>query len=193
MIYIDASELGWMTYVESWLKITFQVDEELQSHYRELFQKWVPKVLSFKALNCHEPIHLSDFHLVTTLCTLFNAICQFETSFNKATLGSDFFHVAEKLFVFAITWCLGGAVDENSRKKLSVYLSDIDATMVPVGNTIYDFFVEVAKNDFSPWDQKVPIWRSQKHFSFHDIIIPTVDTVRNAYLVENYMRVKKHT
>eukprot|EP01036_Dinobryon_divergens_P038872 gene38872-51104_t len=58
MIYIDATELGWRTYTESWVTAKFRNDEESKVFYRKLFEKrLLPKLLKFKEMNCHEPVH----------------------------------------------------------------------------------------------------------------------------------------
>eukprot|EP01035_Chromulina_nebulosa_P034873 gene34873-46847_t len=46
MIYIDATELGWRTYTESWVTAKFRNDEESKVFYRKLFEKrLLPKLL----------------------------------------------------------------------------------------------------------------------------------------------------
>ena len=190
MIYIDASEMSWECYTQSWIQTKFD-DEEMKQLLKDLFEKWVQKLLKFKELHCVEPVKVSDFNAIISLCSLFEALVGAETGFKKELLGADFNSVAEKLFVFALTWTIGGSVDEQGRKKISSCLSDIDA-VAPVANTMYDFYVDVAKNDFNEWNAKVPNWRPLKSMTFHDMIVPTVDTVRNSYIVETLMKFKRN-
>eukprot|EP01042_Synura_sphagnicola_P000546 gene546-588_t len=185
MIYIDSSEMSWECYTTSWIQNKFD-DDELKTFLKDLFEKWVGKTLKFKELHCHEPVKISDFNAVISLCSLFEALSKSESSFKKETLGADYFSVAEKLFVFALTWTIGGALDEGSRKKLSACIADIDS-IAPVANTVYDFYVDVAKNDFNEWASKVPNWRPLKNMTFHDMIVPTVDTVRNSFVVDTLL------
>ena len=190
MIYIDSSEMSWECYTTSWIQNKFD-DDELKTFLKDLFEKWVGKTLKFKELHCHEPVKISDFNAVISLCSLFEALSKSESSFKKETLGADYFSVAEKLFVFALTWTIGGALDEGSRKKLSACIADIDS-IAPVANTVYDFYVDVAKNDFNEWASKVPNWRPLKNMTFHDMIVPTVDTVRNSFVVDTLLRFKRN-
>jgi dynein heavy chain len=76
MIYIDASELGWETYTESWLQLKYPqgADDESKDLYRNLFEKWVTKALKFKELNCVEPVAISDYNAVMSLCSLLDGI-----------------------------------------------------------------------------------------------------------------------
>eukprot|EP00981_Chlorochromonas_danica_P004175 scaffold838_cov160-Ochromonas_danica.AAC.12 len=192
MIYIDASELGWRTYTESWLTARFRGDEENTNLHRDLFEKYLPKLLKFKERNCNEPVKVSDFSCVMNLCTLYEAICLVETaSLKKEVLGADYAAVVEKIFIFALTWTVGAAVDEPSRKKISTCLADIEA-IFPPANTVFDYYIDIAKNDIVSWDNRVPVWRHLKTMTFYDMIVPTVDTVRNSYISETFMKVKKN-
>jgi len=191
MIYIDATELGNNTYIQSWLDKTFAADEESKEVYKALFEKWLPRTLKFKELNCTEPVKISDFSAVMSLCSMLDAVHKAETGLKKEALGADYNSCVEKVFVFSMVWSVGGAVEETGRKKLSQCMQDIDAVF-PVANTLYDYYVDVSKNEFKPWDDRVPNWRPLKTMSFFDMIVPTVDTVRNSYVVDILMKIKKH-
>ena len=191
MIYIDASELGWKTYTDSWVATKFKGDEEMATFHRDLFDKWLPKLLKFKELNCVEPVKVSDFSAVVSFCYLYDALGKFEPAFNKETLGADFNSVAEKVFVFSVAWTIGGSVDEVGRKKVSTCLQDIDA-IFPPANTVFDYYIDIAKNDIVSWDSKVPNWRALKTMTFYDMVVPTVDTVRNNYIVDTLTKLRRN-
>jgi dynein heavy chain len=191
MIYIDDSEMDWNCYVLSWLQRKHSDDEEFSQFIKGLFDKWVVKTLKYKEANCVEPVRVSDFNAVSSLCTLFDAVCKSESMLSKEVLGETYNSVLEKLFVFSLVWTIGAGVDETGRKKFGSCLADIDS-FLPIANSIYDYQIDVTKNDFVMWETKVPSWRPQKGATFHDMIVPTVDTVRNGYVVETYMGVKKN-
>ena len=191
MIYIDSTELPWRAYTSSWLNSKFTADEENKTFHRELFEKWLPRVLRFKELNCNEPVKVSDFTAVKSLCMLYDALAKVENAFKKDNLGADYNAVAEKMFLFSLVWSVGAALDEVGRKKISTCLADIES-LFPIANTVYDYFVDCTKNDFYEWGNKVPTWRMAKGMTFYDMIVPTVDTVRNSYIVDTLVRSKKN-
>lgn len=191
MIYIDASELPWTCYAYTWLNQKFQGDEESKNFHQEMLMKWVPKVLKFKENNCKEPIPISDFNAVMSLCALYDAICKNDPYFSKEQLGPEFNAVAEKIFLFALTWTLGGAIHDVDRKSFSNCLLEIDP-FVPSMHTVYDYFVDTQKKEFFTWDTKVPSFRYMKGMSFHEMIVPTVDTMRNAFVIDNLVQYKKN-
>jgi len=53
--------------------------------------------------------------------------------------------------------------------QISSCLLDIDAVF-PAANTVFDYFVDISKNDLIGWDTKVPSWRAVKTMTFHDMI-----------------------
>eukprot|EP01035_Chromulina_nebulosa_P067605 gene67605-92605_t len=77
MIYIDATELGWRTYTESWVTTKFKNNEESKIFEKRL----LPKLLKFKEMNCHVP----DFERIDAL-------------------GADYNAITEKALTFAPTW-----------------------------------------------------------------------------------------
>jgi dynein heavy chain len=190
MIYIDAVELHWSCYTDSWINKRYE-DEDQKQFFKELIEKWVPRVLAFKERNCSEPVKISDFNAVVNLCALFMALENAEPSFRKENLGADYNAVAEKFFVYAVAWSIGAAVEDSGRKKISNCLSDIEAVF-PAAGTIYDYFVDMSKNEYVAWETKVPNWRYERSMTFYDMIVPTVDTTRNYFVVDTLMKIKRN-
>jgi len=77
--------------------------------------------------------------------------------------------------------------------------------------------VDISKNDLIGWDAKVPTWRAVKSMTFHDMIgtcivlcvftilslnfeylyfsslsVPTVDSVRNSFVVDALLKIKRN-
>lgn len=191
MIYIDASELSWRNYTESWLGRMFDEQEE-KDMYRAFMEKWFPIMLRCKDRECTEPVKISEFNAVVNFCSLFEALKVSESAtFTKILLGENFNSVAEKLFLFCIVWSIGAPLDETSRKKFSTTLNDIDA-IFPVANTCFDYYIDVPRNEVAEWSGKVPSFRHLPTMTFYDMIVPTIDTVRNSYIVDVLVKIKKN-
>lgn len=92
----------------------------------------------------------------------------------------------EKWFVFCLIWSIGATVEEKSRRDIDYVLRDID-NMFPHANTVYEHFLNLEKKDWAPWEEKLQAnWKpASKEFS--SIIVPTVDTVRNRYIVQSLL------
>jgi len=191
MIYIDAAELGWRTFVQSWLDLKFAADAESKAMHKELFEKWLPKVLRYKLISLKEPVEQPDFVAVKNLCNLYDSLEKQEPSYSKEKLGGDYASVVEKFFVYCLIWSVGATLDEDGRKKMSTCLADIDSIM-PAAGTVFDYFLDIPKNEFTEWSSKVPNWRATGSMTFHDMIVPTVDTMRNGFMLDVLVKNKQY-
>jgi hypothetical protein len=98
----------------------------------------------------------------------------------------------ERWFTFACVWSLGAAVDEAGRRRFNDCLREIEPLFPPVG-TVYDYAVDSASRDFKPWaDRLSASWRPAKDAPFARIIGPTVDTVRNLFVMTTLMAKGTH-
>lgn len=144
MIYLDYTEMGYKPFVETWLKNTFGGDADAAALHSELFEKYVPKILSFKALNCKEPVPMDDFAAVKSLCNLYTSLATPDNGVDKQESPQTYNAMVEKWFVFSIVWSLMAGVDEEGRVKLDTCLRDIEAQFPPM-KRVYDYFVDVKK------------------------------------------------
>ncbi|CAM9519888.1 unnamed protein product [Discosporangium mesarthrocarpum] len=191
MIFLDVDELGWKPFVASWLEKRFRESEDVKKFHADLFAKYVEKVISFKEANVTEPVPIGNFNAVLSLCTLYDSFCD-----NPATSGLEigkegYLGLAEKWFIFSMVWSVMAAANEEGRKKLDSFLRDVEAQFPPTA-TVYDYFVDVKKRDWEPWESKVPSFRYIKGAPFHKMIVQTVDTVRNSYVLGSLWGAKKH-
>lgn len=181
MIFVDQSEMGFGSFVESWLDRVFGSQVEIRNFQHGLYEKYVPKILDFKGANCEEPVATSDFNAVMSLTQLYETLHTKENGLDTAMNMQAYSALAEKWFAFAVTWSLMAAVDEIGRKKLDVHLRDIEAQFPPT-HTVYDYYCDPKKGDFELWDSTLTAWRPRKGDPFFKMIVPTTDTVRNSFL-----------
>ena len=113
----------------------------------------------------------------------------------------------EPWFMFSLIWSVGASVDNDGRKKYSQWLHERIASKpgivkmtFPTEGLVYDYMVDdggiFEEKEDEEDDQKIkPIqwknWMSDlsdlvlnNDAKFSDIIVPTIDNVRNAFLVE---------
>lgn len=58
--------------------------------------------------------------------------------------------------------------------------------MFPHSNTVYEHYINTEKKDWASWEDKLSNV-SPKGKEFHEIMVPTVDTVRNRFIVQSLM------
>ena len=139
MIFLDQSEMGFKPFLESWLERLFGTQPEVQKLHQNLLGKYVSKILEYKASSCVEPVPISDFNAILSFTQLYEALHTKENGLDASADIQAYGQMAERWFLFALTWSITAAVDETGRKKLDIYLRDLEAQFPP-SRTIYDYF-----------------------------------------------------
>ena len=184
MIYLDIEELGWRPYVTQWILSKPGTDEQ-REFINDLFEKYVPKVLKVKKTQCKELVPTSETACVINLCKLFDALCK---NLKKADDEEQeaFLLYFEKWFVFCLIWSIGATVEEESRREIDYILRDIES-MFPHQNTVFEHYINTEKKDWSPWEEKLQANWKPVEKEFHKINVPTIDTVRNRFIVQTLL------
>lgn len=181
MIFLDQSEMGFKPFLESWLERLFGTQPEVQKLHQNLLGKYVSKILEYKASSCVEPVPISDFNAILSFTQLYEALHTKENGLDASADIQAYSQMAERWFLFALTWSITAAVDETGRKKLDIYLRDLEAQFPP-SRTIYDYFCDPQKKDFEQWESGLTTWRPRKGDSFFKMIVPTSDSLRNSFI-----------
>ncbi|ESN99369.1 hypothetical protein HELRODRAFT_67352 [Helobdella robusta] len=184
VVYFEYDEIKWQPYVKSWLssKSDKTVTEELKS----LFDKYIQKVLHFKEMNfCKEPVEISELNGIISLCNLFDSLSIQVNLSDQENLS----RLVELMFLFSLIWSLCAAVDEDGRKKLDSFLREMDGTF-PNKDTVFEYCLDVKNRSWIHWEDKLKTgWKLNLKLPFHHIIVPTVDTIRYAYLIESLISI----
>ena len=192
MIYLDVDNLGWGPFVTSWVQAKTE-NEESRTLLLSLFDKYCVPTFEFKRRNVFEPVPVTDFNAIRSLCNLYDTFAIPENGVCRETQPESFTLMTERWFAFCMIWSLCAAADSEGRKKLDGFVRDLE-TQFPPACTIYDYFLDVKSRDWKAWDEKVPNpWRPQKDALFFQIIVPTVDTTRNTFVVQNLVKRNIHT
>jgi len=100
------------------------------------------------------------------------------------------FDQLEKFFIFCLTWSLGGAVLESNREIFSDFLKNLSGLIMP-SSSLYENFFNIEGLTFQRWDEMVKDYEAPANKKFASILVPTVDTVRYAWLMNQIMSLKK--
>mmetsp|Transcript_5388 Transcript_5388/g.12712 ORF Transcript_5388/g.12712 Transcript_5388/m.12712 type:complete len:4322 (-) Transcript_5388:507-13472(-) len=178
IIYVSDSELGWRPIVKSWMQRRDPAEAELMS---PLFDKYVAHLLEYIRVNLHPVMHNEQVCQVNTLLTLLNGYLK---GVSEAGQQLDAKRM-EKVFLFCVTWALGGLLDIKDRPMLDAEMRNIDGTNMPPRedetDTIYEYAVSDADLEWVHWRHMVPTWeypRGEEKPKFAQLVIPTLDSVR---------------
>ena len=158
-----------------------QWDKASRQFVLSLFEKHVGKALTFVRMNCKEMIPTVDMQLVGALTSLFESLlpksgllrdpvemeAAVKAKKEKAAAGGgkkgmdeddeDDELISQKglttLFIFCLTWSVGGAIDEESRVKFDEFVRehiDGEGTILSSQGRVHDYAIAPPKEDASP-------------------------------------------
>ena len=187
-VYFDGADFSWRNVVKTWL-VTCNISSYSENLY-QLFEKYVDGLLMLRKKECKEPVPCIEINLIRSLCNLMDTFC---TSANG--ISSDPNPESTKLinmwFAFSLVWSIGGAVDEEGRRKIDTFLRENEAAAIQGSGTLYEFVVD-KKGEWTNFSEQIPgIWKPASNTPFYKILVPTVDTVRFIYIASELMMANK--
>eukprot|EP00731_Ephydatia_muelleri_P035324 Em0114g8a len=193
MVFVDPKNLGYKPYWDRWVNVLSLEEDRQQLH--KLFNKYVPSCIliilegivdgrqgeKLKAI-----VPQTNLNLVSQLCYMLDALLAIRTSGEGAS---------EKD-------AKGGGLVESSFdahvKKLA-QLTDVPGPGPVAGPgeipshypTLYEYSFNGQQLKWVPWSDKIPTYEHQAGKKFHDILVPTVDTVRNTWLLQLMLDIRR--
>lgn len=63
-------------------------------------------------------------------------------------------------------------------------MRDIES-IFPSSNTVYDYYINVDKNEWSSWEEKINAnaWKPALGIPYHKMLVPTVDSARSRFII----------
>ena len=113
--------------------------------------------------------------------------------------------VIECYFLMALYWSLGATLIEESRVKFDSFvkrlasMTEVPGTGAVAGPeqipihypTLYEYKFDPEQLKWVPWVDLVPEYEHKLGMKFHEILVPTVDTVRNTWLLELMVKIRR--
>lgn len=162
--------------------------------FRELYIKYIPACIDriFEGQTGSEelesPLRMitprTNLNLIEQLCRLVDSQLP-EPDQNPP----EEFDLLEKFFIFCLMWSLGGCLLEEDRDVFSEFVKNLSGVILP-NNTLYDEFCDIKKNQMMKWDTMVTEYVPPANKKFASILVPTVDTIRYSWLLEQIMALK---
>ncbi|RHY56820.1 hypothetical protein DYB38_001612 [Aphanomyces astaci] len=213
MIFLEPKNLGWETLMRTWLEYSLVTELRPNATYiQNLFEWLVPPLLFFVDKNCVVPTPVTFLELVASLIRLFQCILDVPIS----NLSSDINGVLEGMFFTAVIWSLGACVDTKSRQLFDAYFRELTsgaisadtndaygnfvlknpgyhviprATNVPFPEEglVYDYRFDGKKATWLTWMDSSAAAAIPRDMPYTSILVPTIDTERNAWLLDTLL------
>ncbi|XP_053933024.1 dynein axonemal heavy chain 1 [Cuculus canorus] len=209
MVYLEPSILGLEPFVECWLKNIPGVMQPFSEMLASLFKRFLKDAIRFIRTFVKEIIASTDSNLTRSLLMLLECLFQpfIPTEGIRRIPQEKSAHIKELIepwFIFALIWSVGATGDSQGRMAFSLWLREKMAKekiqlLFPEEGLVYDYRLHDAELSNAEDDTDEEVIR-QVHWekwldstakftmapdtSFCDIIVPTMNTVRIAHLLE---------
>jgi dynein heavy chain len=196
MIYLNVEDIGWWPMVTSWLndpKATSKKtgDPVLIDTLTKCFEKFMGPSLDFRRRECKQLVETSQLSGVQGTINLFDKLATPENSVSPVE-GENYIPMIEMTFLFALIWSVGATLDEDSRKKFDMFLKELDGRF-PTNDTIYEYWLDPKAKAWASWEQKLSSnFKVDPNVPFFRIMVPTVDTVRTAFILTKRVQTFRH-
>lgn len=202
MVFVDPKNLRYTPFWQRW--VNSRPDKE-QEVLNSLFEKYVHSSIDMivdgvidgkQGEKLKTVVPQTDLNMVTQLCLTLDALLESENSTPE---------VLECYFLEALYCSLGATLLESGRiqfdefiKKLSCLptVHDEKARAAP-GEipgylpTLYDFHFDGTQGKWVPWNSLVPKYIHNPEMKFIDILVPTIDTTRTSWILEQMVKIKR--
>lgn len=185
MVYIGLSALGWRPLFKAWCNKYKKQKKytDVLPKFDELFESHMDMIQEFVELELEPVMDIHKVNVVSSTMKLLDGLLLQE---KNPTISPEH---AERFFVFAVIWSIGALLEEEDRVKLHKFLSKRKLDLPQIDANSKDTVFEYATNSegaWEHWSSRVPDWSYPTDHTpkFHNILVPTVDNVRQKYLID---------
>ncbi|KAG8454285.1 hypothetical protein GDO86_000797 [Hymenochirus boettgeri] len=195
MVYIDAEELKWMPYVQTWISgLSEKINENLKQYILALFDRYVEDGLKFVNKKCAQAISQVDISKVTTLCCLLESLLLGKGGPDLKMDATRLNTIVCQTFVFCYLWSVGGNLTENCWDAFDTFVrqqfDDNPEAKLPSSGDLWSVYMDYDTKRLDPWERIVPSFKYSSTVPFFEMLVPTADTVRYGYLMEKLLAVR---
>ncbi|KAJ3114591.1 Dynein heavy chain 10, axonemal [Phlyctochytrium bullatum] len=204
MVYMDPKNLGFKPYFFKW--INMRQNKAEGDILTKLFNKYVPAAVDlviegtfegFSGDALRRVIPITPLAMISQLCALLETqLVDPKQATNEP--------VVEGIFVQAIIWSIGAALLEEDRTRFSDAIKKTSelplvhtAAAISVGQlpgsdkSLYDYHFDTTELQWISWSHYVPSYEHNRNVAFHEILVPTMDTIKHTYLLEKLVAIKR--
>lgn len=213
MVFVDPKTLGYEPYWLKWVNCRKHPPE--RECFAKLYEQYVPGSLSFIILGqigqqqvtpLRTIIPQTGLNMVTQLCYMIDATFPEKMDENRDPEEEVDETLIECIYLQALYNSLGAALLEEDRLEFDTFIKKqctlmgvddspeqkCDFTHIPNAfPTLYDYYFDIPKKEWVAWEWLVPEYIHDKTMKFHEILVPTIDTVRITYVLKLMNDVKR--
>lgn len=187
MVYVDPKDLKYTPFWQKW--VNSREKEAERELFTALFDKYVHPTIARildgldegKAVaRLNMIIPLTNLNMVRQLASMIDAILpgDADTPCDGVML--------ENIFVCSLVWAVGASLLQDDRiimDKMIRRLAGGSVALPTTEPTLFDVYYDVGKKRWVSWREIVPAYTHDPSLAFHNILVPTTDSVRTSWLL----------
>ena len=203
MVFMDQKDLGWEAYMESWIEkymhkeaeISFDGNQtftpEIIKNLQDYIKDTLPEFVGRDRDPLEEPIEVIPLQKVRCLCDYMEVYLSHDNGFKADDNPEKKEKVVRLAFILSLAWAFGGALMDGGREKMSAIIKN-RFLLHGIEESIFNLDLNYEEQSFGNWRDKVPQFTIEDGARYHDILIPTVDTVKVTYMLEKLFDINKN-
>ncbi|XP_062548437.1 dynein axonemal heavy chain 8 [Armigeres subalbatus] len=183
MVFMSASVLKWEPILNGWLKAK---PAEVADSLRKFFHKIYDDLHTFVQTKLAAKMKILESIYIRQCCDILEGLIAPKEEGTAIELPDK--HL-ERLFLFSVMWSLGAVLELEDREKMGEFIAKHPSKMkwpkLQPGETIFEYVVS-QEGTWEHWNTRVEeyIYPSDSVPEFASILVPNVDNVRTAYLID---------
>ncbi|XP_055595824.1 dynein axonemal heavy chain 8 [Uranotaenia lowii] len=183
MVFMSASVLKWEPCLNGWLK---KIPADTADILRKFFNKIYDDLHTFVQTRLDAKMKILEAIYIRQCCDILQGLLKPP---EDGTI-SDIPHAQlERIFLFSVMWSLGAVLELEDRDKMNDFVIKHPSKMhwpkVQPGESIFEYVVSES-GKWQHWNERVEEYNypSDSVPEFASILVPNVDNVRTAYLID---------
>lgn len=206
MIYMEPGALGLKPLIKSNIQKQMAV---LIPAYSEIFNidisilsdQLIEPSMEFLRKNIKEAVVTTNGNLVCSLFKILSCLfSKYETPTDGMTAAAidmpSFEACLKPFFLFSLIWSVGATSDNDGRVKFSSWLRSqmlqLKIEGMPDDGLVHDYKYIPENNSWVNWTQQLEEFVISPRAIPSEVIVPTIDTIRNSYLIDVLLRKGHH-
>lgn len=203
MVYLDPKNLGFKPHFQKW--VNSRTNKAEYDNIMNLFNKYAPALIEyviegtfdgFMSDPLKRVIPVTPLSMVAQLCSLL----ELQLTDSKQNTQEN---ALEAIFIQSVIWSIGASLVQEDRAKFSDAVKKISEMPLSKSNSVslgqlpgsekslYDYHFDIAELQWNPWSNYVANYEHNRRLPFHEILVPTLDTVRHTWLLEKLISNRK--
>ena len=187
MVWVAPEDLGIRPYFERWVNERAEDERQL---LLATYDVYVPKMVEWVLTGMVEGevrakpdlvVPLNDLGMLIQLTNLMESVLLQAAVEGVEGKGYDE-NDMEGVFVFALTWSVGAALNAPSRLMFDSFLRELATGSTP-SDSVYDSFYDLTEKRWKNWKSKITEYVQPVPFRYSSINVPTADNVLYTYLL----------